>query len=278
MEDNTVLSNSQIKSKAKKALKGNWGTAIITFIIFNIIISAFSFVYNMNKLVDRINNPYYVGHDSSFLALGIILLINLILAGPMAFGITKFCMNLVKDGSHKIENMFEGFKHFGGTFIINLVLGIFKFLWTILFLIPYIIIVFIMIASIFSKASMSFYTNNYEPSGYLIAILMLLLIILMVGLSMVLFRYYMTYYIYIDNPDMGAMEAIKESVSMMKGNKTKLLLLYLSFILWYLLGIITIGIAFLWITPYVKSAEAVFYYELKKNKESNCNEEINTLY
>ena len=94
---------------------------------------------------------------------------------------------------------------------------------------------------------------------------------------MILFRYAMTYYIYIDNPDMGAMKAIKESVAMMKGNKTRLLLLYLSFILWYLLGIITISIAFLWITPYIKSAEAAFYDELKKNNECNAEEAISTL-
>ncbi len=129
----------------------------------------------------------------------------------------------------------------------------------------------------FSKTNMNFYSNGNDFSGWMIAIFILLIIVLTVALSMILFRYAMTYYIYIDNPDMGAMKAIKESVAMMKGNKTRLLLLYLSFILWYLLAIITIGIAFLWITPYIKSAEAVFYDELKNNNECNVEEVISTL-
>lgn len=119
-------------------------------------------------------------------------------------------------------------------------------------------IVFVMVIREFSKTNMNFYSTGNDFSGWMIAIFILLIIVLTVALSMILFRYAMTYYIYIDNPDMGAMEAIKESVSMMKGNKTRLLLLYLSFILWYLLGIVTVGIAFLWITPYIKSTEAVF--------------------
>ncbi len=120
------------------------------------------------------------------------------------------------------------------------------------------VIVFVMVIREFSKTNMDLYSKGNDFSGWVIAIFILLIIVLTVALSMILFRYAMTYYIYIDNPDMGAMEAIKESVSMMKGNKTRLLLLYLSFILWYLLGIVTVGIAFLWITPYIKSTEAVF--------------------
>lgn len=138
-------------------------------------------------------------------------------------------------------------------------------------------IVFVMVIREFSKTNMNFYSTGNDFSGWMIAIFILLIIVLTVALSMILFRYAMTYYIYIDNPDMGAMEAIKESVSMMKGNKTRLLLLYLSFILWYLLGIVTVGIAFLWITPYIKSTEAVFYDELKKSNEHNAHEAISAL-
>lgn len=55
----------------------------------------------------------------------------------MTYGITKFSMNLVRDKSHKIENIFEGFKHFSGTFIMNIVLGIYSFLWSLLLFIPF---------------------------------------------------------------------------------------------------------------------------------------------
>lgn len=277
MEEKTILSNSQIKSKAKEALKGNWGTAVITFIIFNIVMYSVTYVYNINQISNYIHDPYLIRENTGFGASGIIFFIKLLLAGPMTYGITRFSMNLVRDKSHKIENIFEGFKHFSGTFIMNIVLGIYSFLWSLLLFIPFFVIIFVMVIREFSKTNMNFYSNGNDFSGWMIAIFILLIIVLTVALSMILFRYAMTYYIYIDNPDMGAMKAIRESVAMMKGNKTRLLLLYLSFILWYLLGIITISIAFLWITPYIKSAEAVFYDELKKNNECNAEEAISTL-
>ncbi len=196
-----------------------------------------NYVYNINQISNYIHDPYLVRENAGFGASGILFFIKLLLAGPMTYGITKFSMNLVRDKSHKIENIFEGFKHFSGTFIMNIVLGIYSFLWSLLLFIPFFAIVFVMVIREFSKTNMNFYSTGNDFSGWMIAIFILLIIVLTVALSMILFRYAMTYYIYIDNPDMGAMEAIKESVSMMKGNKTRLLLLYLSFMLWYLLGL-----------------------------------------
>ncbi|WP_242651829.1 DUF975 family protein [Clostridium botulinum] len=116
MEEKTILSNSQIKSKAKEALKGNWGTAVIAFIIFNIVMYSVTYVYNINQISNYIHDPYLVRENAGFGASGIIFFIKLLLAGPMTYGITKFSMNLVRDKSHKIENIFEGFKHFSRNF------------------------------------------------------------------------------------------------------------------------------------------------------------------
>ena len=52
----------------------------------------------------------------------------------------------------------------------------------------------------------------------------------------------MTYYISHDNPQMKANDAIELSMKMMKGKKGKLFLLDLSFIGWFLLCILTLGI------------------------------------
>lgn len=82
------------------------------------------------------------------------------------------------------------------------------------------------------------------------------------------YSYSMSFYILNDNPDMSAEEAIDESMKMMEGYKARLFLLDLSFILWYLLGIITLGIGLLWVIPYHCATRAAFYEELKeKNSE-----------
>jgi len=75
--------------------------------------------------------------------------------------------------------------------------------------------------------------------------------------------YSMTFYILADNNSIGGREAIKMSKEMMKGNKMKLFLLQIRFIGWALLCILTLGIGFLWLFPYVSVSIAKFYDDIK---------------
>lgn len=84
------------------------------------------------------------------------------------------------------------------------------------------------------------------------------------------FRYSMAYFIMIDNPGIGALEAIDQSKQMMKGYKGKLFMLYLSFIGWALLCIITLGIGYLWLMPYIQASLAAFYEQLKSAQSYNA--------
>lgn len=81
------------------------------------------------------------------------------------------------------------------------------------------------------------------------------------------YRYSMVFYILSDNPEIGAMEALKRSKEMMMGFKWKLFCLQLSFIGWALLGILTLGIGYLWLIPYIYGATANFYENLKATQQ-----------
>ena len=76
------------------------------------------------------------------------------------------------------------------------------------------------------------------------------------------YRYSMAFYIMNDNPQIDIMEAISQSKSMMQGNKGRLFCLHLSFIGWALLSVLSCGIGFLWLGPYISAAEAAFYLEV----------------
>lgn len=78
------------------------------------------------------------------------------------------------------------------------------------------------------------------------------------------YSYAMAPFILQDNPDIKVNEAINQSKEMMNGHKSELFCLHFSFIGWYIVGAITLGIAMLWITPYVSAAEAEFYRNLKR--------------
>lgn len=80
-----------------------------------------------------------------------------------------------------------------------------------------------------------------------------------------IYRYRMAIYIMIDNPNMSAMECIRESSRMMKGHKAELLMFDLSFFGWYLLAIIPyLGyLVQVWTIPYIELSHAVYYEALK---------------
>jgi len=78
--------------------------------------------------------------------------------------------------------------------------------------------------------------------------------------------YNMYPYIIADNPEIDAMEALKRSEEMMRGNKTRLLALYISFIGWFILSAFTFGIGFFFLMPYIQTSVANFYVDLRGPK------------
>ena len=83
------------------------------------------------------------------------------------------------------------------------------------------------------------------------------------------FSYAMTPFILEENPELSANEAIDRSRAMMRGHKFDLFWLLLSFIGWFFLCILTFGIGFLWLVPYMQTTEAAFYQEVKADYELN---------
>ncbi|MCR1809210.1 DUF975 family protein [Haploplasma modicum] len=81
------------------------------------------------------------------------------------------------------------------------------------------------------------------------------------------YSYAMADYIALDNPKLEANDVITKSREMMDGNKLRLFLLHLSFIGWFLLGILTFGIGLIFLAPYIKAAETAFYLNLLGNNE-----------
>ena len=78
------------------------------------------------------------------------------------------------------------------------------------------------------------------------------------------YSYRLAPFILRDNPELSALEVITRSRQLMKGNKWRAFVLDLSFIGWFLLGAVTLGIVDLfWAVPYHQSAEAALYLDIK---------------
>lgn len=84
------------------------------------------------------------------------------------------------------------------------------------------------------------------------------------------FSYALTPFILADRPELKYNGAIELSIAMMEGHKMDLFLLYLSFIGWGLLCVLTLGIGALWLYPYMNTSLARFYEEVKREYEERC--------
>ena len=84
------------------------------------------------------------------------------------------------------------------------------------------------------------------------------------------FSYAMTTYIAVDHPDWTATQCITESRRIMYGNKWRYFCLNISFIGWHLLAMLASllpcgGLAQLFLQPYVLTAGAAFYEDIKNS-------------
>jgi uncharacterized membrane protein len=76
------------------------------------------------------------------------------------------------------------------------------------------------------------------------------------------YRYAFCYMILAEYPEMRVIDALRNSASLMRGNKWRLFCLEFSFIGWMLLAGITGGIGMIFLHPYMQAAYAVFYDDI----------------
>jgi uncharacterized membrane protein len=109
--------------------------------------------------------------------------------------------------------------------------------------------------------------NNFSTAliAYLLVILYVLLwaLLLIVPGIIAALGYSMTFYILADDPLIKPQDALKKSKSMMDGYKMKLFYLWLRFFLLALLCILTLGIGFFWLIPFIHVTMAKFYDDIK---------------
>ena len=80
------------------------------------------------------------------------------------------------------------------------------------------------------------------------------------------YEYAIIPYILADDAEISSKDVFKKAKQMMKGNKWRLFKLEFSFIGWFVLCVLTLGIGTLFLIPYVNAANAEFYAELKNNQ------------
>lgn len=146
-------SNKDLKKDSLQMLDNYWIAAIfVCFLVWFLASSADTFtvtgseeIYRNGEIIRKT-----VEKQSGFLGV-----INFFFAGPITFGAAVFFMNLKRNGTAEVGDVFSGFNDFLKYFITELVKTIFIVLWTLLLVIPGIIAYY--------KYSMTWYILKDNP-------------------------------------------------------------------------------------------------------------------
>lgn len=111
----STTENRILMSRAREALKGNWGIAAGAALLVVVISS-------IAQAIPKIG-----------------LVLSLIISGPVSIGLYIFSFTIARYQKAKIEQIFEGFESFKNGVIAYLLMFVFTILWTLLLIIPGII-------------------------------------------------------------------------------------------------------------------------------------------
>jgi uncharacterized membrane protein len=78
------------------------------------------------------------------------------------------------------------------------------------------------------------------------------------------YSYAMTSFILVNEPNIQPVDAITKSRKLMDGKKMQLFLLDLSYVGWYILSLFTLGILFIWVSPWHQTARTLFFTDAYK--------------
>ena len=219
--------NAELMAQARSLLSGRWGLPIGFSLLLWLLGMAAGMV------------PYIGG------------IAQLILTGPLQLGGVIFYLTFARGGAAELGMMFAGFKAFGTALGAYLLMALLILGWALLAALPGIALVIALAAgeALKPEAALSLSILIFLPA---------IVVIIIKSLA-----YSQTLYLISDNRTIGPLNAIRKSKEMMRGYKWKLFCLGLRSIGWWLLCVLTLGIGFLWLVPYMAVSYARFYDDLR---------------
>ena len=110
------MDRKQLKAQAKQQLKGKLGILIAVTLIIGAITSAATFLANFIP--------------------GVGLVVSIIVTPAFALSTIRIYLFVVRGGIPEIKDSFSGFDDFFSAFKVTLLVGLYTFLWSLLFIIP----------------------------------------------------------------------------------------------------------------------------------------------
>ena len=272
-----MFDRKKYKQFAKLQLKGRWTVPVLmtlVALIINVIFSLPEYInYPYEQLLAAIQQGdfyavanFFYNSDSQISNTPFILsIIHTLVTFVLTFVCVRIYIKLSQSPDKvSFSDYLQNFNYWGR----GILVGLWKFLWLIIWSLIILPITFIcaFIIVMFETPKIMAGGDINEilivPTLILTVIILVLLTIIRIvkGLS-----YSMAELIAAEHEKCTITQALNISKKITKGHKKELFLMYLSFILWYLLCIITLNIASLWVSPYIAMTKVNAYHALLKN-------------
>lgn len=243
----------ELKNMAKDTLQGKYGSAVLILVLYGLIRGVVSLFISMLAASSSATAYAVTGSSSAVTAVTIIFEIisftAVVVLDIMEAGITLFFLNVACNQTFAVKNLFYGFsKNSGKTLTLSCVWG----LCSAVCLYPY------------------QYCFNAYWSSRDIQMLYITLIVMAAGICIYVPVYLslsQIFYLMLDYPDLSAKEIVTLSIRIMKGNKGRLFYLNLSFVPMMILGLLSFGIGFLWLNPYMRMTSTYFFLDMMNPAE-----------
>ena len=229
---------------------------------------SFYTVESLQNILKNLSPLFFVLLGGIFVSSLLYVAVCLFVGSPVLFGYERFNLSLVDGETPTIKSLFCGFSP---VYFKTVLLRVLRFLLDLIASIPMIAAgtatIFLFLPAVREAVSG---TAISAASFALIGIALLILSLASIAssiLSIIInLRYGFAFVILSEYPELSAVEALQKSASLMRGNKWKLFCLNFSFIGWILLSVLSCGIGFIWITPYMNVANIAFYDEVANRK------------
>ncbi len=258
-------SSAELKGLAKEQL-GNYGVIVGSFaIMFAIFYAVFMIVYGI-MFIGMFSSVLLAPEDAistsiivSFLIFFVVILIVTAIFFVLEVSIFYMVLRVSRHEPIAIKDMFYCFKHHPDKVIVIYFL---QFLLGLAVSLPTIIFQFVYM----------FGDTSISETTYILVYCVLYVITMFFSVFIGLI-YGFAYFFYIDNPEMSAIECMRQSRIAMRGNKGRMFYIYVSFLGWCMLSMLTCGLGFLWLVPYMLTVLANFYQDvLAEHNQSSMND------
>lgn len=256
---NKKESLTQYKMKAKEQLLGNYSLVIAAFVLNFVLSYAIMSIVSglltslaLGNAAENVNIEMMMANpDTSNLMLILNYIVMAVIAPVMAIISTGFLYilrELTYERIPRVNDLFYAFKNHPDRVII---IALINYAVQIILNIPVMIL---------SRTIMN------EPDGKTFLVYAVVIIVDSI-LTIIYFLYIsQSYLVYLDNSELSSIDCMKRSITIMKGNVWRLFYLMLTFAGYALLVIVSVGIAALWVVPYIQMTMINFYKGLNEER------------